>query len=343
MRRTFNNNNLNWFFRGMKLSFVLLSFSLADYTKELDKIAGKLAKDIAKGQRVVVFNILKGNRDETYNSVDLAVKLSMRLKEIGRNKFTVIDRRAGEKLAFEETKYTPRALNSEELMKLLEGFTANIGVLGEYTIVGNKLFLENMRAIAVPSPERPPEVISSVPKLSIRLAPEDSICLVQKDVSLPKPPDSITNYFLTSATNKNFITAKIVDLDGRSLPNDCVKIGSYYRLRIDVKEDGFLYVFSYDQDNNTAYLIYPMNEIENRIINQGQFIIPKGDMAIEAKAPAGNNFVKIFVSRKPIPLIIPSSEDSRMTIEEVKAFVQELKNLSSDDWSSFRIFVHIMD
>ena len=81
------------------------SMSFADYTDVFNKIAGHLARQIPKGRTVVVFNILKEGKDETKNSVDFAIKLSAKLAEKCRGKFSVIDRSAGERLAYEERRY----------------------------------------------------------------------------------------------------------------------------------------------------------------------------------------------------------------------------------------------
>ncbi len=324
--------------------FLLLSLSLsfADYVKGLDQIAGRIAKDIPEGRTVVVFNIQRNDGRETYNSVDLAIKLGMKLSERGKKRFTVIDRSVGERLGYEERRYTVRDFSSTELKQLLEGFKADVGIVGEYTLQGANLILENIRAVAVPTPERAPEILSSCDRRLTRLSPQDSAHLFSKEFPLPQPPDSITDYLLSATTDNNFVSAQIVNYpDGRAIGNNCVRIGEYYRLRIELSEDLYLYCFSYDEERNIVYLLYPLSSSDEEIVKKGTFSIPSGEKVIEAIPPAGRNFVKVFATRKPISVSIPQSEDRRMTPAEIKGFVKEIKNLSPQDWSSFRIFVII--
>lgn len=322
--------------------FCLTSLVFADYVRDLEKIAGKLATDIPQGKTVVVFNILKDGISETENSVDFAIKLSSKLAEKGKKKFNVIDRTAGEKLVYEEAKYTAKSFNSDELMQLLENFKADIGIWGHYSLFGKRLTFENFRAVEVPSPESSPKIISSYNRKVIKLNSEDSLCLNSSDVLLPQPPDSITDYFLSTSTGNNFVSAQIVDLEENLLPDNCTKIGDYYRLKINLRDNAFLYIFSYDEDNNAAYLFYPLSKTEDKKTTAGSFLVPRGNLAIEAKAPAGRNFVKIFATKKPIPFTIPQSTDWRLTTTEAANFVEELKKLSSNDWASFRIFIHVV-
>jgi len=323
--------------------FCLTSLVFADYTKDLDKIAGKLAKNIPGGRTVVVFNILKDGIGETQNSVDLAIKLGLKLADRGKKKFNVIDRVIGEKFLFEEKKFTPKEFSSEELKRLLEGFEADVGIVGQYVLVGKTLILENFRAVEVPSPTTPPNIISTYARRVVKLNSVDSLCLISYDVLLPQPPDSIIEYFLSAKTENILVLAQIVDLEEKPLRDGCAKIGDYYRLKVDLSEDIFLYIFSYDENNNAAYLIYPLNRKENKKITTESFLIPSSDMAIEAKAPTGKNFVKIFACKKPIPFTIPQSADWRLTSAEVSNFVKELKRLSINDWASYRIFIHIIE
>ena len=325
----------------VSLLFLLCSVVFADYIRDLDKIAGRLAKNIPEDRTVVVFNILKDGVSETKNSIDLAIKLSLRLAEKGRKKFRVIDRAAGEKLVYEEAKYTAKPSNSEELKSLLENFKADIGILGRYSLFGRRLILENFRAVGVPSPDQAPKIFGSFERKVIKLSSEDSLSLSVNDVLLPQLPDSITEWFLSASTDNDFVSAQIVDLEEKAIGNQYVKIGEYYRLRINLKENLFLYIFSYDEDNNIAYLIHPVDREEDRYIKEGTFLIPQGNNAIEAKAPAGRNFVKIFAVKKPITFAIPQSANWQMNSGEVADFVKELKRLSTDDWSSYRIFIHI--
>lgn len=329
----------------MGLFFLLCAIAqcFADYTKDLDKIAGKLAKNIPEGRTVVVFNVLKDGIGETQNSVDLAIKLGLKLADRGKKKFNVIDRVIGEKFLFEEKKFTPKEFNSEELKRLLEGFEADVGIVGQYVLVGKTLILENFRAVEVPSPTTPPNIISTYARRVVKLNSVDSLCLISYDVLLPQPPDSIIEYFLSAKTENILVLAQIVDLEEKPLRDRCAKIGDYYRLKVDLSEDIFLYIFSYDENNNATYLIYPLNRKEDKKITTESFLIPSSDMAIEAKAPTGKNFVKIFACKKPIPFTIPQSADWRLTSAEVSNFVKKLKRLSINDWASYRIFIHIIE
>ncbi len=325
------------------ISYVLFMTSVihADYIKPLDKIASKFAKDIPKNSRVVVLNILRNDQNETYNSVDLAKKITSKLWEQGKGKFTVKDRHTADLLYYEESKYTTKTYSSQELAKILEGLQADIGIVGVYKIVQRTLYLENMQAVSIPSPEKPPNIISVYTKLEILLDKQDSVCFMQNEWYLPQPPDSITDYLLTATTNNDFVSAKITDLHHNIITDNCVKIGNSYRLSLDLKEPCFLYVFNYDEDANTVYLMHPYKSEHNHIM-QNQVILPEGEYKYDAIEPPGNEFVKIFASKKPIPIIIPKSENCRMTHQEVEYFVNELKKLSANDWSSYRIFIHIV-
>ncbi len=325
--------------------FFLLSSGYGDYTRKLDNIAKRIASGISEGRTVVVFNILKDGNRETRNSIDLGIKLGLKLSERGKGKFKVIDRTAGERLYYEETRYTPSNLSSSELKQLLERFKADVGVVGEYRLIGRNLYLENIRAVEVPSPEKSPNILSSFPQEIIELSPQDSAYLFCRDVQVSQP-DSSTDYLLSATSNSNFVSSQIISYpDNKLISNNCVEIGEYYRLQVKLTEDAFLYIFSYDEDNTVLYLLHPIEKEENRIIKSGEepFMIPAGDFAIEARPPAGKNFVKIFACRKPIPVIIPNSEDRRLTPAEIKNFVSEIKKLLPNDWASFRIFIHIKE
>ena len=184
---------------------------------------------------------------------------------------------------------------------------------------------------------------SPMRKGGIKLNSEDSLYLNMNDILVPQPPDSITEYFLNVSTDNKFIEAEVVDIEGEPITNRCAKIGSYYRLKVNLSEELFLYIFSYDEDRNFVYLIYPINKKESKIIKKGTFFFPTGDNAIEAVAPAGRNFLKIFAIKRPIPFTVAQSVDWRLTTQELANFVAELKKLSTDEWSSFRIFLHVVE
>jgi hypothetical protein len=318
---------------------------LKSFKEGLDELGNKLAKGIPNGKVVIVTNILKDKEIDTYISVELAIKIGGILAEKGKGKFKVIDRKSGEKLWMEERKYTVKDWTSAELKKLFENFGANVGIFGDYKFFGNKIILDNIRAVAVPDPETPPEIITFYPyPIIIPLDSSLAKYFKEKDKPLPQPPDSITEYFLTAQTQKNFVSADIVDLKGEIIKNNTCKNGSYYRLKVNLKEDAYLYAFSYDEDKNQTYLIFPLNEEENRIIKQGVKFIPPGELAILAtkeEKTAEKNFIKIFATKRPIPFSIPQSKDYHLTHDELKKFVKELKNLPPSDWSIQRIFVKI--
>ena len=324
--------------------FFFISFCLADYIKELDRIAGEIAKGIPEGRVVVVLNLLnQGDFRETKNSVDLAIKLSMKISEKSKNKFRVIDRKAGERLFYEEKKYTPREFTSEELKKIIENFGANVGVIGEYRLIGRNLYLENIRAVEIPSTEKTPNILKAVAKKTINLNREDSILLYSMESPLPGIPDSLTRNLLEVEGENRFVFADLIDKDGKVITSNSIKIGNYYKLRIHLEEDAYLYVFSYDEERNIPYLIYPLTYEENRYINKGYFEIPQGNYSILAKEPAGRNYIKIFATKRPISIRIPSSKDFVLSSSEISSFVRELRKLLKKEWSSFKIFIIIED
>ena len=308
--------------------------------EEIDKIAKEFTKKLPENKTLVVCNILKEGKFETYNSVNLAIKIGNSLAEKGRNKFKVIDRSTGELLVWEERKYTVKELSSSEWIKFLENFKADIGITGEYNLIGETLILENIRAIMIPSPLKGPEIIASSRKSIIPLTPIEAKIFHQNERPLPQLPDTITEYFLTASTDSNFFSANLVDLQGKTIENNICKIGSFYRLKINLEKDAFLYVFSYDEDNNISYLLYPLNPNQNNIIRKGNiFIPPQNTYALKAKPPAGKNFIKIFATKNPLSFKFPKAEDMHLTKEELKNFVKELKKLPLSDWSSKRIFI----
>lgn len=332
---------------GRLLALGLLAFSLAhaDYSKALNPVTGKLAQELAKnckGCTVVVFNILRGGDQETHLAVELATKLALGLSEASKQNFTVLLRPQGERLAYEEEEYTARSLSTAELTRLLEGFKASVGVTGSYTFVGRKLVLDNICAQRIPSPDRPPEIVGSFAHAEIPLDSLDCGCLGEKDQVLPLP-DSTTRFLLDASNRKTDYSprADIVDLHG-NIQSNCVRIGDTYRLAVELPKESFLYVFSYDEGHKIVYLLRPLSE-QTKPETAGRALVPdpSEQVGYQAIGPAGQNFVMLFASQKPIELSVPSSQDRVLDQGQIEAFVKSLKEEPQEEWGGFRIFITI--
>jgi hypothetical protein len=321
-----------------------LSVARADCGKEMAKLATALAsyKKMA-GKRVVVFNIISGEHGATRLSVDLAVDLGTKLFEAAKGKFTVIERTAGESLWMAERAYTVR---EESLAKTLENFRADVGVLGEYSLQGNLLRLSRVRALAVPTVDNPPEKVASAWEVTAKLDSFDCRCMALKDRPLPPRPDTLTEFFLNGGADRKLIAARqLVDTNGSPLTANCARIGSYYRLRVDLSERAYLYVISFDEDNNQAYLLYPLQDTVRPPDKKGASLFPdlESRLAYQAKAPAGRNYVRIFACESPLPFKYPLPPDYTFMPEELKSFVLALRKLPKEEWSATSIFASIIE
>ena len=332
--------------RLLAVSCLLVSLAHADYTKTLNTVTSKLAQELAKnckGCTVVVFNILRGGNQETHLAVDLATKLSLGLYENSKKNFTVLLRPQGERLAYEEFKYTARFPNSKELARLLENFKASVGVTGSYTVVGRKLVMDNICAQKIPSPDRPPVIVGSFKHAEITLDSTERSCIAAQDQNLPLP-DSTTRFLLDASNTSSDYSprASIVGVRGKRLESNCAPIGDTYRLSVELPKESFLYVLSYDQDRGIVYLLRPLAR-QTQPLKAGRVLVPDPDEKIGyvAIGPAGENFVMLFASQKPIELSVPSSQDYVLDQGQVEAFVKSLKEKPQEEWGGYRIFVTV--
>lgn len=324
---------------GLLTTSVLLA---ADYTKEIDKIAAELLKSVPKGKTIVVFNFTRAGRVETQNCIDLATTLTGSLVRAGGRNWSIINRKTGEQLWYAEELYTVKPGEPAALESLLAQFKADVGIVGAYQLFDRSLVLENITAQYVPGPNQKPQVIAAPARRTIKLTPEDSNCLWAMEKTLPQPPDSITTAFLEHHTEQLLATAEIQDAEGRRLKDNCVRIGNTYRLSIAVKEDAYLYVFSYDEDHNRTYLLYPL-EGNAPPVPKGKFLLPDKDHQFEAIPPAGRNSILVFATRKPVRLTVPSTENWEMENKALASFLNQLRAFDPGDWSRYMIFVHIRE
>ncbi len=313
----------------------------ADYVKALDKLGQELAPKLPKGCTVVVFNMLRDGTEETHLAIDLAIKLAGSIAAAGPKRYIVLRRTQGESLAVEERKYTAKSLTSDEMGRLLRQFRASVGVTGNYSIVGRSLVLENLCAQGIPTLDRPPAIVCSRNKVEIPLDSSELALLRQRD--RPVLADSAASFLISATTDSSFISSVlIVNTSGEPLANNTAKIGEFYRMELRLKRDVFLYVFSYDEDHGNAYLMYPLARVtQPQAAGKLSIPDPQQFQGYQAIAPAGSNFVKVFASIKPIPLKVANSDEYVLTSTELDGFVRELRNLSQDEWSSWRIFVTV--
>ena len=80
-----------------------------------------------------------------------------------------------------------------------------------------------------------------------------------------------------------------------------VDVGDYLRIKIDIIDNGYLYIISYDKEGKQARLLFP-NWIErNNYAVKGVKVYPDST-CFSAEPPSGFNTVFVIVSKEKIPI-----------------------------------------
>jgi hypothetical protein len=321
----------------LAVSFLILSLAHADYSADMDRVAGALVKAMPKGMPVVVvLNIPRYDDLLTRNSVEIARKLTGRIAAIGVKRCSVIDRATGEKLYQDEEFYSPKTSSQAELESLLSHFRADVGITGTYHVTGRTLNLD-LQLNVIAGPNQPP-VVKLGNNWKLKFTPDDSAYCWACEKTLPGA-DTSNMTFLKAHTDSLFATASLADDEGRQLDNNSARIGTDYRLAVDVKRPVFLYVFSYDEDARDVYLMHSPNQ-ELAATPVGKCQMPETYQAI---APPGRVAVIVIASLKPLQLDIPDRENQQLLPAEVADFARQLKtSLKESEWSSYMVFAHVV-
>jgi hypothetical protein len=321
----------------LAVSCFALSLAHADYNADMDKVAAALVKAMPPGMPVVaVLNVPRYDDALTRNSVEIARKLTGRLAAIGVKRCSVIDRATGEKLWQDEEFYSPKSRTSAELESLLLHFKADVGITGTYHLSGRTLNLD-LQLNVIPGPHKPPTVKWGN-NWKLKFTPDDSVFCWACEKTLPGM-DTLNMAFLKAHTDSLFATASLADDEGRQLDNNCARIGTDYRLAVDLERPAFLYVFSYDEDAQDVYLLHSPNQ-ELAATPVGKCQLPETYQAI---APPGRVAVIVIASLKPLQLDIPNRQNQQLLPGEVAGFARQLKTaLKESEWSSYMIFAHVV-
>ena len=324
----------------LAVSCLALSLAHADYNADMEKVAGALVKAMPKGMPVVVvLNIPRYDDVLTRNSVEIARKLTGRIAAIGVKRCSVIDRATGEKLYQDEEFYSPKVRTQAELESLLAHFRADVGITGTYHVTGRTLNLD-LQLNVIAGPNQPP-VVKLGNNWKLNLAPDDSVYCWACEKTLPGA-DTSNMTFLKAHTDSLFASAFLADKEGKPLADNSARIGTDYRLVVEVKRPAFLYVFSYDEDAHDVYLMHPL--IKGLGASPvGKVHLPDADYTYQAVAPPGRVAVVVIASLKPLQLDIPTRENQQLLPAEVADFAHQLKtSLRESEWSSYMIFAHVV-
>jgi len=320
----------------------------ANYVNGINAVAKEIANGIPKNSTVVIFNFENSILKETENSVDIAKKFGMCLRNNGKKNFSVIDREEGEKLFYEERMYDFGGSFEKEsgnLKATLNNFKADIAITGKYTITNESLILSNICAYRIPSDTCKPEIIKSCALKTIKLTKSEIEMLSKMEVELPQPPSREIDEFIKLKTNNSWVGMEITDIEGRVISSKQVNVGNFYKMKISLQEPSYIYVFSYDQVNNDIYFLHPIFDFDNKLQTEKAILIPNSeDKAIQAMAPAGKNLIKVIASKMPLDIEIPSDVSNyKYQIDELGRVLDVLKNSSSDSWSECKFYLEIAE
>ncbi len=117
------------------------------------------------------------------------------------------------------------------------------------------------------------------------------------------------------ASKGQFASVNIVDekTDQPISLETCLQTGKGYQLKVDLKEDAFVYAFYYESNDltgNKMYMVFPFENGQKNQMSKGSFMLPDDENVFSPSEPAANQaFIKLIASKKKLPLKITVSPE----------------------------------
>ena len=117
--------------------------------------------------------------------------------------------------------------------------------------------------------------------------------------------------------------------------NDPLHLGKGYQLKVDLKQEGYLYAFYYesaDLTGNKMYMIYPVENGQKNFHKKGTLILPDEESVFSPSEPPANQvFIKLIASKSKLPLQISTSPEGYkfLKAEDCLRFVSAMEKLPS--------------
>ena len=108
-----------------------------------------------------------------------------------------------------------------------------------------------------------------------------------------------------------------------------VDVGDYLRIKIDIIDDGYLYIISYDKEGKQARLLFPNGIERDNYVVKGVKVYPESTCFV-AEAPPGYNTVFVIVSKEKIPIPTFTKDFIPLANEDVWKIIGALRRTKFD-------------
>jgi hypothetical protein len=121
--------------------------------------------------------------------------------------------------------------------------------------------------------------------------------------------------------------------DGGMVPaNGRVRVGRDYRLKVNVKQECFLYVLGWDQTNGFLTVLFP-GRGENPRTGKSSPTLPGGSGWIQAIAPAGYNLLKVVATTEDVGLE-STGQNLVQSPQLQNELVTRIRALGAEQWGA---------
>ena len=106
-------------------------------------------------------------------------------------------------------------------------------------------------------------------------------------------------------------------------------VGDYLRVKLDLSDEGYLYIISYDKEKKQTRLLFPNRIERNNYAVKGVKVYPDSTCFL-AEAPHGYNTMFIIISKEKIPIPSFTGDYISFTKEDMWRFLSALKKTQFD-------------
>ncbi|MBD3285231.1 hypothetical protein GF338_02730 [candidate division WOR-3 bacterium] len=282
-----------------RVILVLSILTVFASARNVDKLLNKLARDVARrvegNKKIVCWEIVPMDDDiPTSMGRYLALGLTSRLGD--RLPGQVIDPFEGERSIGRELEYRLQYPTPSEIFKQFQG---DYSMSGRYTILPEtrqlKVYIEIFDKLTA--------TIAGTASETVKLEPGEFKEF--DDLDKRRPPSDLSaeaSKFLTSSgTTASLInSARLMDGDGKEPITDKLKIGDFFKVEVDLKEQAYLYIVGLDIPSKGFYLVYP-GSLEQINLLSGRICIPGAEgTAFRTVDYGGFNWFKVIATRKKV-------------------------------------------
>lgn len=153
------------------------------------------------------------------------------------------------------------------------------------------------------------------------------------------------------AAKGTFASVDIIDeKTDQPIPiNAELKIGKGYQLKMNLKENAYIYAFYYESQDltgNKMYMIFPFENGQSNLFKKGTHTLPDEDNVFSPSEPAANQvFIKLIASKKKLPLNITVSPEGYryLSPEDCAKFVSSMNKVPSVEIDSNNIIREVLE